>query len=146
MTLTKNGIKALVRLKQTLRETVIETEHPNVHFDMARFCYDTQTDIGLPPRVPSDICGTAACLAGHLVLQEKGSLFKREVSIDYAARRILYDAAYKSCPLFYTTEWPTKFQILYVEANTDNKRAKVGIKAIDWFLKRDAIEALAEGR
>ena len=120
--ITKAGAKALVKLKKTIRDTVIDVKSPKVGFDMRLFFVDN--------------CGTAACLAGHLVLQEKGLGVLKAGSIEYWAEHILYNAVYKEtfCPLFFAGEWPVKLSKPYHRARNETQRAKVALKAINWFL------------
>lgn len=78
-------------------------------------------------------CGTAACIAGFTVLIKDGKAADSWVDIANRATELLgLDC---SANLFWISEWPYQYRVLYRRAETATERAKAASKRIDRFIK-----------
>jgi hypothetical protein len=83
-------------------------------------------------------CGTAACIAGWTMLLSKVDPDKVD-SYSGAASKLL-GLKERFSPLFYTDQWPAKYEDAYVNAKTPAGRARVAARRIEHFIKTNGAE------
>lgn len=76
-------------------------------------------------------CGTACCIAGHLA--PKSNTWTAESE----AKKLIFEDGYEDVWLFGTTyfDWPRDLAIAYNSAKTPAGRSRVGVRAINRYLR-----------
>jgi hypothetical protein len=77
-----------------------------------------------------DLCGTTACIAGHIQLIVNRSGHARDV-----AKKALGLSEPQAMRLFHVRSWPAKFYNRYQDEPSRVERVKIAIERIDHFIE-----------
>lgn len=88
------------------------------HFDMGRFF------------------GTECCIAGHALILAGLAC----CNVEQESKRVLELRNTQVDRLFYIEDWPVKFRLGYVGADTDPRRSQIAADRIDHFIATEGRE------
>jgi len=87
-----------------------------------------------------DNCGTAACIGGWTCLIASQQKYKDIKDFHSEAARLLEIGYSESEELFAVGYWPNKFQVRYLKATTQEKRAQIAAERIDYYIEKHGKE------